>query len=164
MAARPKSAEDKNFSQRMREGLFEVHGYPLLKPYTELIMNTWIEVSADELDKKITLNENVMKFIPVGTAVYRRASLLAQADRQEEARVQIERSIWSYPGDFPAYRKDLSVLLAAPSPVTCPATAGAELWGFNLTSGKRARIPSRTAKKSHGCGFCAYPSNESSNA
>ena len=110
LVSRPKSAEDKNFAQRMRAQLIEVHGNPLLQPYAELFMSNWIEVSADELDNKMALNERAMKFVPISSAVYRRAWLLALAGRQDEAHLQIERAIWSYPADFPAQQKELSAL------------------------------------------------------
>jgi hypothetical protein len=110
LASRPKSAEDTSAGQRMREGVIEVHGYPLLQPYAELFMNNWIDVNADELDRKIELNEKAMKFIPIATVVYRRANLLAMSNRQDEARWQMERAIWSYPADFPAQSKELAAL------------------------------------------------------
>ena len=110
LAERPKSAGDDGYSRRMREGVIEVHGYALLQPYAELFMNNWIDINGDELDKKIALNERTMKFVPVANVVYRRAWLLAQADQQEEARVQVMQAIWSYPLDFPAQRKELSAL------------------------------------------------------
>ena len=110
LAARPKSTEDTSAGQRMREGMIEVNNYPLLKLYAELFLNNWIEVNTDELDKKIELNERAMKFIPIATVVYRRASLLALADRQDDARLQIERAIWSYPGDFPVQSQELAAL------------------------------------------------------
>jgi len=108
LTGRQMPVEGKTNAQLMREGLIEVHGYPLLKPYAELFFNNWIEISDEELDKKTALNERAMKFVPLGTVVYRRAYLLALSDKQEEARLQIERAIWSYPGDFPAQRKELS--------------------------------------------------------
>jgi O-antigen ligase len=110
LASRPKSAGDTDFSQRMRAQLLDVHGTPLLQPYAELFMNTWIEVSADELDNKLALNERAMNFVPISTVVYRRAWLLAQADKQDEARLQIERAIWSYAADFPLREKELIAL------------------------------------------------------
>ena len=110
LTARPKSMEDKNFSQRMREGLLEVHHIPLLQPYAELFINNWIEVSASELDNKLALNERSVKFIPISNVVYRRAYLLALADRQDEARLQMARAIWAFPGDFPVQAKELSAL------------------------------------------------------
>jgi O-antigen ligase len=110
LISRPNYAGDKNFAQRIREGLVEVHRTPILQPYAELFMNNWIEVNADELDNKLALNERAMKFVPIGTVVYRRAWLLALADKQDEARVQVERAIWSYPADFPAQQKELDAL------------------------------------------------------
>jgi O-antigen ligase len=110
LASRPKSAGDTDFSQRMRAQLLDVHDTPLLQPYAELFMNTWIEVSADELDNKLALNERAMNFVPISTVVYRRAWLLAQADKQDEARLQIERAIWSYAADFPLREKELIAL------------------------------------------------------
>ncbi|HQS56883.1 MAG TPA: Wzy polymerase domain-containing protein [Gallionellaceae bacterium] len=108
--SRPKSIEDKSASLRMREELIAVHGMPLLRPYAELFMNNWIEISETELENKLELNERAIKFVPLGTPAYRRAMLLALAGRQEEARVQIERAIWSYPGDFAAQSRELSAL------------------------------------------------------
>lgn len=110
LTSRPKSAEDKNFAQRMYKELLEVHGTPLLQPYAELFMNNWIEVSADELDNKLALNERAMRFVPISTVVYRRAWLLALDGKQDEARLQLERAIWSYPADFPVRGKELSAL------------------------------------------------------
>ena len=51
-----------------------------------------------------------MRFIPLGNVVYRRAWLYALEDRQEEARAQLKRAIWSYPGDFAAQRVILTEL------------------------------------------------------
>lgn len=110
LAERPRSAADNGATQRMREVMIEVHGYPLLQPYAEIFMNNWIEVSGDELDKKLALNERAVKFVPVASVVYRRAWLLALAGRAEEASLQLARAIWSYPSDFPAQMKELSAL------------------------------------------------------
>jgi len=110
LTSRPNPAEGKTAAQLMREGLIEVHGNPLLQPYAELFMNNWIEVNDDELGHKLAMNERTMRFVPISSVVYRRALLLAQDNKQEEARLQMERAIWGYPGDFPAQSKELSVL------------------------------------------------------
>jgi O-antigen ligase len=110
LASRPGSVEDKSAPQRMRAGLVEVHSMPMLQPYAELFMHNWIEVSNDELEQKLALNERAMKFSPIASVAYRRAWLLALAGRLEEARLQTERAIWSFPGDFPAQSKELSAL------------------------------------------------------
>lgn len=110
LSSRPKSVEDTSAGQRMREGMIAVHGYPLLQPYAELFMNNWIDVNDEELEQKIALNERAMKFIPIAAVVYRRASLLAMANKPEEACEQIERAIWSYPGEFRMQSKELASL------------------------------------------------------
>ena len=93
--------------RRLREGLVAVQGQPMLRPYAELIMSGMIEQNADHLADKLWLNENVMRFVPIGPVVYREAVLLALAGKQAAAEVQMERAIWSYPGDFPAERGKL---------------------------------------------------------
>jgi len=110
LSPRQKIVEGKTTAQLMREGLINVHSYPLMQPFAELFFNSWIEVNAEELDKKNSLNERAMKFVPLSSVVYRRAYLLALSKRQEEALLQMERAIWSYPGDFHTQIKDLSAL------------------------------------------------------
>lgn len=100
LALRPKSAVDQDVPQRMRDGLIATHAYPVLHPYAELFMNSWIEVNEDELEAKLALAERSAKFVPISTTVYRLAWLLALAGKQEKARLQLERAIWAYPGDF----------------------------------------------------------------
>jgi len=110
LASRKMAEDGKSASQLMRENLLEVYGNPLLQPYAEVYMNNWIKVDNDELPSKLAMNERAMKFVPIASLVYRRACLLAQDGQQEQARLQIERAIWSYPGDFPAQGKEISAL------------------------------------------------------
>ncbi len=110
VGARPKNTQDEIYAQRMREELLHVYGMPLLKPYAELFMQSSMDLSDGELEQKLALNERTVKFVPIGTSVYRRAILLALADKQEEARQQLERAIWSYPADFAAQKKELGAL------------------------------------------------------
>jgi O-antigen ligase len=110
IALRPKSAVDQEVPQRMKDGLIATHGYPVLHPYAELFMNSWIEVNEDELEQKLALAERSAKFVPISTTVYRLAWLLALSGKQEEARLQLERAIWAYPGDFPEQKSVLLVL------------------------------------------------------
>ncbi len=109
VAMRPQVADDKTFMNRIRDGLVEVHGVSILLPYAELFMNNFIDLSSDDLDSKLALNERAMKFVPISSVVYLRASLLALNGRQDEARLQIERAIWAYPGDFPMQQQRLSI-------------------------------------------------------
>ena len=110
MSLRQKSAEDTTYQQQVRKGLIGIYETPLLLPYAELFMNNFIEISSVELDNKLALNERATNFVPISSVVYRRASLLALDGRQQEAKLQLERSIWAYPGDFPAYSKELTAL------------------------------------------------------
>jgi hypothetical protein len=110
LTSRLPTIEDNGFAQRMRDALLEVQSNPVLQPYAELFMSNWIEVSPEELENKLALNERTMKFVPINSSVYRSASLLALAGKQSEAQLQIERAIWSYPADFPAQGRALSIL------------------------------------------------------
>jgi O-antigen ligase len=107
---RPTSAEDSTYTKRLQEELIAVQGMPLLKPYAELFMNNWAAVSVENIDEKLALNERALKFIPLATLAYRRALLLALSGKPVESQLQIERAIWSYPGNFPEQREELSAL------------------------------------------------------
>lgn len=105
---RPTSAADESYYDRVNKNLAEVNGKPMLYPYAEYFMSSMIEASAAHLDEKLALNGRVMHFVPVSTVVYRQAWLLALSGRTDEAKIQLERAIWSYPGDFAAAHRELS--------------------------------------------------------
>ncbi len=110
VAMRPASAADESYSLRLRDGLGGLQSQILLQPYANVLMSSMIVTSADRLADKLVLNESVMRFLPLSQVVYREALLLALAGEQAEAQVQVERAIWSYPGDFPVVREELSSL------------------------------------------------------
>ena len=110
LSIRAHSAADKTVSSRMRDGLLQLYGIVLLQPYTVLFLSDWIEINAEELDKKIALNDSSARFIPISNVVYRMAWLQALANKPAEAQLQVERAIWAYPADFPARRNELSAL------------------------------------------------------
>ena len=110
MAMRPASAADPVYNLRLRESLVEVQGRSLLRPYAEMMMSNLIETSSSHLAEKHTLNGNVMRFVPIGAIVYREACLLALSGELEAAKQQMERAIWSYPGDFPSELEKLREL------------------------------------------------------
>ena len=110
LAMRPASAADSGYSNRVRERLAALHGQSLLQPYTELYMSSMIEVGTDDLANTRTLNESVMHFVPIGAVVYREALLLALSSEQAAAQLQMERAIWSYPGEFPQASEELRTL------------------------------------------------------
>jgi O-antigen ligase len=110
LTMRPASAADSGYSNRVREGLVAIYGQSLLQPYTELFMSSMIEVGIDHLADRRTLNENVMHFVPISPVVYREALLLALSGEQAAAQLQMERAIWSYPGDFQKASEQLRTL------------------------------------------------------
>jgi hypothetical protein len=110
MAMRQESSADGGYYQRMNSGLAAVNQQPMLHPYAEYFMSGMIEPSSDQLEDKLALNENVMRFVPVSPVVYRQAWLLALSGRAEEARLQLGRAIWSYPADFDSAQRELGDL------------------------------------------------------
>ncbi len=115
LAMRSASAVDHNTFASVRDGLVAVHGGSLLSPYAELFMSSFTEVNADHLKEKITLNANVVRFIPVASVVYRQAFFLAQNGQLEEAKQILEQSIWSYPGDKEAKQQLLKLAKEDPA-------------------------------------------------
>ena len=107
---RPVSAADQSAFERTRDGLVEIHRGSLLSPYAELFMSSLIEVKNDHLKEKLELNTRVMRFVPIGTVVYRQALLLAQAGQQNEAKAMLEQALWSYPGNFAEARRQIAEL------------------------------------------------------
>ncbi len=91
--------------QRIRDGLLAVYQGSLLAPYAELFISSVTEVNADHLKEKLALNSKVMRFIPMAPVVYRQAYFLAQNGQLEQAKVVIERAIWSYPGNQRAHNQ-----------------------------------------------------------
>jgi len=110
LAIHPLSNEDNTYLPRLRDSLVEVNNYALLRPYAELYMTSLIEVSPEHLSDKLALNTQAMRFVPIGTVVYRQAWLLSLDGRLPEAKTQLENAIWSYPGDFQAAQAELKIL------------------------------------------------------
>ena len=92
--------QDSVDSQRAREGLLALYRQPLLQPYAEFFTSSTLTVSPDHLADKRALNARAMRFIPVGTVVYREAFLQALSGEQAAAQLQMERASWSYPDNF----------------------------------------------------------------
>ena len=105
---RPVSGNDATYTPRLRDSLDSVYEYALLRPYAELFMSGMIEPSPDHLADKLTLNERAMRFVPIASVVYRQAWLLALDERPDEAKVQLQRALWSYPAEFRAAQAELN--------------------------------------------------------
>ena len=95
---------------RVRAGLVALYGQPLLQPYAELFVSSMPPASTDHLADKRASNERAMRFIPISPVVYGEALLLVLSGEQTAAQLQMERAIWSYPGDFPQASEQLRAL------------------------------------------------------
>jgi O-antigen ligase len=111
LTMRGKAATEAGYVQRTREELVAAHEYTLLSSYSELFIANMLAPSADHVKEKLDLNERALHFIPIAPVVYHQAWLLALADRPAEARAQLERAIWAYPGDYRMARGELDDLV-----------------------------------------------------
>ncbi len=112
---RPASAADHATAGQIRDGLIAIQSDSLLSPYAELFMSSMIVVNENRIKEKLELNSRVMHFVPIGTAAYRQALLLAQDGQQQNAMTAMERAIWSYPEELAGVSAELR-LLAEKSP------------------------------------------------
>jgi O-antigen ligase len=110
LSMRAPANHDSTYVPRIREALVDAHAYPLVSSYAELFMSSMIEPSVDHLADKIRLNEHAMHFVPIASVVYRQAWLLQLSGKTEEAKSQLEKSIWSWQSDFAAAHIELSNL------------------------------------------------------
>jgi len=110
LAIYPESKDDYAALARIRDGLVAVHDNSMLSPYAELPLSGHIVVNGEHLKEKLALNTRVMRFMPIGSVVYRQAMLLAQANQQEQAKSMLEQAIWSYPRGFDGARRQMAEL------------------------------------------------------
>jgi hypothetical protein len=110
LTMRPVSGNDRSYASRQSASLAETRQYVLLRPYVELFMSSSIETSAEHLADKLIVNERVMRFIPIASAAYRQAWLLALSGRLSEAQAQLRSALWSYPYEFQGAEGELRQL------------------------------------------------------
>jgi len=96
-----------NYIAKRNENLRDAYGYVLMRPYAELFMSGLSVANSDKLADKLVLNERVMRFVPVASVVYRQVWLLSLADRLPDAKLQLQRALWSYPGEFRGAEQEL---------------------------------------------------------
>lgn len=91
--------------ERTRDGLIALGSVPLLSPYADLFMSSYIEVSAEHLQSKLALNSRVIRYIPIAQVAYRQAFLLAQNAQYELSKQILMQAIWSYPENIAAHNQ-----------------------------------------------------------
>ncbi|MDP1635970.1 MAG: Wzy polymerase domain-containing protein, partial [Gallionellaceae bacterium] len=110
MVLRNRAASAADVVPRIQQELLAVHQVPLLSSYAELFITSTMEVSADNLEQKLALNERALRFIPIAPGAYNQVLLLALSGREAEARVQLEDAIWAYPSGYATFRGSLEEL------------------------------------------------------
>jgi O-antigen ligase len=110
ISTRPASANDADYLARIWTVLAKVQSESIFRPYAELFMGVTMEAVPAPLETKLPLFQRTVMFSPNANVVYRYALMLAEADKLDEANLQIERSIWSYPDEFGAFRVKLAAL------------------------------------------------------
>lgn len=94
--------------RRIHDELTTMHGrVTLLRPYVENMLG---DAGFNHVADKRALNERVIRFAPGSAPVHREVMLLARDGRQDEARIMMERAIWTYPREFPVMREKLEKL------------------------------------------------------
>jgi O-antigen ligase len=107
---RARAYKDRSLVPRVQQELMEVSNSPLLGSYAQLYIASTMEISAENLQLKLNLNQSAQHFIPISPLDYHQPLLLALSDQTEEARIQMEKAIWAYPMDYPLARGELEEL------------------------------------------------------
>jgi O-antigen ligase len=120
MALRDGSEAQRAVFQRIQRELTQLHNHSLLLGNeTDAMLS---EMGWDHVADKLVLNEQVLRFAPIPSAAFREAQLLARMGRQDEAQLQIQRAIWSYPDKFPFFQSKLTQFAKQdPDPARFPA-------------------------------------------
>jgi len=84
-------------AQSLRENLRQVQRMPLLSPYAELFLGTYIKVGDQGVKENLALNSRVVRYFPIEEVVYRQAMLLAQNGQQAQAQQVWWQAVWAYP-------------------------------------------------------------------
>jgi O-antigen ligase len=94
-AVRPTMAQLRD--ARFVDTILRVHRNALLTPYVELSMVMPLPANRDDLQRRLALNQRVIRFTPQPVLVYRQTLLLALADRTAEARALLTAARLAYP-------------------------------------------------------------------
>ncbi|MBX3661383.1 MAG: O-antigen ligase C-terminal domain-containing protein [Burkholderiales bacterium] len=90
--------------------ILRIHRNALLTPYVELSMVMPLPASAEDLQRRLALNERVIRFTPQPVLVYRQALLLAFAGRAAEARNLLAAARRAYPAAPAGFEERLAQL------------------------------------------------------
>jgi hypothetical protein len=79
-----------------------------LAPYVDLAYARDIDLTANDIDRKLAFTARVMQFAPTGMVAYRHAALTAMAGKEQQARMLLRQATVAYPGLLDDFRRELS--------------------------------------------------------
>ena len=85
--------------EKTHRDLMAVHG-SLLAPYVELAFARVLDLSKQDIERKIAFSERVMRFAPTPIIVFRHSVLLALRGDRDAALRALERAVGAYPGEW----------------------------------------------------------------
>jgi hypothetical protein len=99
--------------QRMNfpEKMTRIHQNALLAPYVELFTAFPSAIAEENLQGRLLLNGQVIRFTPIPVLVYRQVLLLALAERLPEAQALLVRARHAYPAVPAEFERDLARLV-----------------------------------------------------
>lgn len=98
--------------EKAHRDLVGVHG-SLMTPYVELAFARVVDLSKQDIERKIAFTERVMRFAPTPLIVYRHAALLALKGDHDKAGLALARAVGVYPGYLQALADELDGLDAS---------------------------------------------------
>lgn len=112
-AARGRHADGTPLALATRqEWLLDSYSRSLWRPYAALQFSVLMPIDAREVDGRLALMREAVRFSPIRDAVFRHAALLQLAGEEAEASAQLRRAMLSYPEQIPRARAEMEAALA----------------------------------------------------
>ncbi|HKU71245.1 MAG TPA: Wzy polymerase domain-containing protein, partial [Burkholderiales bacterium] len=94
----------------LKEAVAPLLREPVLKPYVEVMMASWMAISPVNLRDKLQVNSRATRIVPIGRLIYRQAFLLALNGQSEEALQLFDQAVRVFPDYLAEARADLAQL------------------------------------------------------
>lgn len=95
--------------ERRHRALLSVHG-SLLTPHVELAVARALDLTPENIDRKIEFSNRVLRFAPTPVMSYQHAALLAVKGEKGQALEFLDRAVAAYPGRLADYAREFSGL------------------------------------------------------
>lgn len=106
LATQPVNGNLQDARRRMVEGLLDIRNGSLMYPQAQLTLSVFRDAKIDEnLKRKLELNTEAVRFVPLPAVVFQQAILLALDGQQEAAKRVLQQVVWSYPDNELGYQR-----------------------------------------------------------